>query len=258
MIRKILSSTCSLVCLVVFSLPMVGSGDALDAESIQGAWLFDEENGNDVLDSSGRGRDGGITGADVKRVDGKFGDALEFFAGGKVEVPHADGFTTPIFTLMAWINVEKATGVWQLIVGKDNWPNRNYAMFVHKDSGVLHYAFCAPGGQDVGNINTPTVVTDGEWHHVAMTYDLKMRRAYIDGIRELEAALDAEPCENLAVIEIGRNYTGIIDEVLIANEPFSEDDIRKAMDFGLEKFILGGAAVSASGKLASTWGSLKR
>ena len=249
--------TLGLTCSIAFSLLIAGSSAAFNVESIVGVWLFDEGKGDEILDSSGKEHNGAIIGADVDRVDGKFGEALEFIAGGKVEVPHADEFTTPTFTLMAWVNVDKPTASWQLIVGKDGWPNRNYAMFVAKDSGVMHYAFCSPGKQDIGNFNTPKLVADGEWHHLAMTYDLKMRRAYVDGELNAENPLSDEPSESPAAIEIGRSVVGVVDEVLIANEPFSEEDIKLAKEAGLEKLITGGAAVSVSGKLTGTWGSIR-
>lgn len=220
-----------------------------------GVWLFDEGKGDDVKDSSGKGHDGKVIGS--KWVSGKFGKALEFSAGNKVEIPHADEFIAPTFTLMTWIKIPKATGNWQLIVGKDGWPNRNYAMFIHQNSGALHCAFCAPGQVDVGNFNTPTIVADGEWHHVAFTYDMKMcKEAYIDGNQDAVKVLAVKPFENTVPIEIGRNLAGVIDEVMIANEPFSADNIKQAMEVGLAKFI-SGEAVSAFDKLAGTWGTIK-
>jgi len=246
-----------LLLLAAFGIFVVRATEAFDLESIQGVWLFDEGDGDEVMDSSGKEHHGTITADDVKRVDGKFGDALEFFGGGKVVVPHADGFTTPTFTIMAWISVPEIPNDWgMLLVGKDGWPNRNYAMFVTQASGALHFAFCAPGQQDVGNMNSNQIIADGEWHHVAMTYDMEMRRIYIDGVLDTESASNAEPCENTVDIEIGRGPVGTMDEVLIANEAFSAEDIGLAMESGLKKFI-SGTAVSASGKLASVWGAIK-
>jgi len=258
MLRKMLAFVCGLVCWAGFSVLMAGSSQAFDPESVQGAWLLDEGKGDDVLDSSGKEHNGKLTANDIKRVDGKFGDALEFVGGGKVVVPHADGFTTPTFTIMAWVKVDNIPPDWgMMLVGKDGWPNRNYAMYVALGSGALHYAFCAPGQQDVGNFNTPTIIADGEWHHVAMTYDMKMRRAYIDGKLDTEMPLTVKPCENTVDIEIGRGPVGLMDEVLIANQAFSADDIKRAMEVGLEEFLGGGGAVSALDKLTSTWGAIR-
>ena len=130
-------------------------------------------------------------------------------------------------------------------------------MYVAMGAGSVHFAFCAPGQQDVGNMNGNMLIADDEWHHVAMTYDLKMRRIYVDGELDLELPSSIEPCENDVEIEIGRGPVGIMDEVLIANEAFSADEVKRAMQDGLEKFLGGGAAVSASGKLTGKWGAIK-
>jgi hypothetical protein len=37
-------------------------------------------------------------------ADGPFGQAFES-DGSRLEAPHDDGFITPTFTLMAWVNV---------------------------------------------------------------------------------------------------------------------------------------------------------
>jgi len=250
-------SVFALLCCVVFSVSMINSGQAYEPESILGVWLFDEEKGNEVLDSSEKGHNGTITNIDVERVDGQFGEALSFVGGGKVTVPHAEDLVTPVFTLMTWIKVDDFTDAYQLIVGKDGWPNRNYGMFVQKDTGKLHFAFCSPVQQDAGNMNSNMVVTDGEWHHIAATYDMAMEKIYIDGILDSTKQSAMEPSESTVDIEIGRSFVGIIDEVLIANEAFELDDIAKAMELGLAEFIGGGAIVSASGKLTSTWGAIR-
>jgi len=250
-------SVFGLLCCVAFSVFMINLGQGFEPESIVGVWLFDEEKGNEVLDFSEKGHNGTITNVDVERADGKFGEALSFVGGGKVTIPHAEDLTTPVFTLMAWLKMDEFTNTYQLIVGKDGWPNRNYGMFVQKDTGKLHFAFCSPVKQDAGNMNSNMVVTDGEWHHIAATYDMETEKIYIDGLLDSTKQNAMEPSESTVDVEIGRSLVGIIDEVLIANEAFELDDIAKAMEVGLKEFIGGGGAVSASGKLTSTWGAIR-
>ena len=48
------------------------------------------------------------------------------------------------------------------------------------------------------------------------------------------------------------NFAGAIDEVAIYNRVLSDAEIMRDME------AVGGAAVEASGKLASTWGELKK
>jgi len=79
----------------------------------------------------------------------------------------------------------------------------------------------------------------------------------IDGKLDNQAPSSEKPSENNIPVEIGVNLTGTIDEVLIANQAFSEEDIKSAMENGLAKF-LGGTAVSKMDKLAHTWGSIKK
>ncbi len=252
MCRKKFALVLGLICWFVLS---VGISIAVDLESIQGAWLFDEDKGAEVLDSSGKGHNGAVVGA-AKWVNGKYGSALEF-SGGKASIPHADEFTTPTFTLMAWVNIPKPTASWQVIVGKDGWPNRNYLLAIVQNQNLVHFAFCKAGQQDVGNFNSINGVADGQWHHVAGTYDLKVRKIYIDGKLDNQAPSSEKPSESNVAVEIGVNLTGTIDEVLVANQAFPEEDIKSAMDNGLEK-LLGGSAVSKLDKLTVTWGNVKQ
>ncbi|MHC4521070.1 MAG: hypothetical protein ACYTAS_20955, partial [Planctomycetota bacterium] len=135
------ASMCGFVCLLALSMFIGSSSGAIDPESVQGAWLFDEGEGSEVLDSSGKGHHGSFTADDIARVDGVFGGALEFFGGGEVVVPHDEAFTTPTFTLMAWVKVHEIPSGWSMrLVAKDGWPDRNYGMYVAPTSGVVHFA----------------------------------------------------------------------------------------------------------------------
>jgi hypothetical protein len=236
---------CGFVCLVAFNVFIASSRGAIDPESVQGAWLFDEGQGDEVLDSSGKDHHGSFTADDIQRVEGIFGGALEFFGGGEVVVPHDDAFTTPTFTLMAWVKVhEIPTGWTTRLLAKDGWPDRNYGIYVAPNSGVVHFAFCAPGQADVGNMNGNTPIADDQWHHIAMTYDLEMRRIYVDGKLDQESSMNIVPSENTVDIQIGTGPVGLMDEVLIANEAFAIEDIQTAMQQGVIQ-LLGGTKVAS-------------
>jgi len=71
-----------------------------------------------------------------------------------------------------------------------------------------------------------------------------------------------DPLQNEAGVTIGvtninggEPAQGIIDEVGIFNNALSEDDVKAIMQKGLEQTAL---MVEPSGKLASTWGNIKR
>ena len=245
--------------IVFFSLGVAISGDAkIDEKTILGVWLFDEDIDKTVMDASGNGHDGQVFGK-PKVVDGKFGKALSFSgAGDKIEIPHDDVFTTPTFTLMAWVNVEDLATGWRMIVGKDAWPDRNYAMFVHRDNGRLHCAFGTPVLRDRGNFNSKALIVDGTWHHVAFTYDKKVRRAYVDGDLDTEVPLDIDPGTPQVPAIISRPpFKGLIDEVYIGNAAVEPADVKTAAEKGLVEALRIARDVEFQGKLAVRWGEIK-
>ena len=244
---------------VVLCLGVTISGDAkIDEDTILGVWLFDEDIKNSVRDASGNGHDGQVFGK-PKVVDGKFGKALSFSgAGDKIEIPHDNVFTTPTFTLMAWVNVEDLATGWRMIVGKDAWPDRNYAMFVHRDNGRLHCAFGTPVLRDRGNFNSKGLIVDGTWHHVAFTYDKKVRRAYVDGELDTEVPLDIDPGTPQIPVIISRPpFKGLIDEVYVGNAAVEPEDVKTAAEKGLAETLRLARDVDSQGKLTTRWGEIK-
>jgi len=240
--------------LVWLMVTPVGVAGVLD--SVLGAWLLDEGKGNEVKDISGKEHHSQIIGAS-KWTDGPFGKAFQS-DGGWMEVPHYDEFLTPTFTLMAWVNVPRIPNDWSMvIIAKDAWPNRNYAMYVAKDAGSVHFAFGTPAKVDVGNFNARTVIANKQWHHVAMTYDKKMRRVYVDGELDAEQPSNEAPGTPAVPVVIGKVVGGQIDEALIANEALSHEDIKKAMGKGIQELLGLGKHVQPSGRLTTTWGTLK-
>ena len=245
--------------MIVFIASCIGVGipadTKVDRDTIIGIWLFDEDiNNNVVKDASGNGHAGEVKGS-PKVVDGQFGKALSFSGNDQIVVPHHDRFSTSTFTLMAWINIEDILSGWRMIVGKDDWPDRNYAMFVQEHGERLHCAF-STSSVDSGNFNSNATVADGSWHHVAFTYDGEVERIYIDGDLDNEKRLEGDPTTTVPVI-IGRPaFRGLIDEVFIGNAAISEDDVRRTFEDGIQDFIL--TAVEPAAKLATTWALLKR
>ena len=255
MVRVLIQLSIALFC---FGIAISGNAK-IDEETILGIWLFDEDiNNKTVSDASGNGYDGQVFG-NPKIVDGKFGKALSFSgAGDKIEIPHHDVFTTPTFTLMAWVNVEDLATGWRMIVGKDAWPDRNYAMFVHQNNGRLHCAFGTPVLRDRGNFNSTGLIVDGTWHHVAFTYDKKVRRAYVDGELDMEAPLDIDPGTPQVPAIISRPpFKGLIDEVYIGNAAIEPEDVKTAAEKGLAETLKIARDVDSQGKLAIRWGEIK-
>lgn len=220
-------------------------------EHTVGLWLFDEGRDDVAEDSSGRGHDGMVVMG--RWVEGKFGEALEF-DNGAVEVPDAEDLQLQEFTLEAWVNIPDQPGRHEIVMEKRDGALRNYCMNVQLDTSFIVGGFTE--NQTWSNCVGTTNLTDGQWHHLAVTYDMDTLRVYVDGVEENACPKNGlKPDMSTGMLSIGRIgdmfLTGVIDEVRISNVARSEAEIKRSMDGQLV------IAVEPSGKLATVWGSLK-
>lgn len=225
---------------------LVGSSYAkIDSNTIVGMWMLNEGQGDVAKDSSGNSHDGKLVG-NPKWVDGKFGKALEFNGSNGVQITDADDLSLATFTIAAWIKVSNG-GAWQQIVIK---PERNYSVGI--SPGNLIECALTQGGNYHTALSKKTV-TDGQWHHVAGTYDKKVMRVYVDGTLEDEKPYNLDPDTSTSPVEIGsgggEGVTGIIDELYIFNVAITSDDTNE--------LVSGVTAVKPADKLASAWGAVK-
>jgi len=135
-------------------------------------------------------------------------------------------------------------------------------------AGTLKWAVIFNGNQKVGYIYSTAgawaqrLVTGEslttEWTHVAVNYEKgEGVEEYFNG--ELAGEGAAPPAVDAidGSIMVGARhpgqefFKGIIDEVAVYNRTLSLDEIKRDME------AVGGAAVSNSGKLASTWANIK-
>lgn len=242
-----------LVCFVPFQVV------ALDTEGLVGAWLLDDGNGNTVADSSDNGLDGEIAQGNPKWVEGKFGGGMEFGGSDMVTVDDDDALDLEDFTLAAWVQIPKISGAWQIIASKEtrNPTGRNYGLFGHINTGVVHYSFTTNAGWK--SFDAKTAVTDGDWHHVAGTYDGSDFKLYLDGQVDAQVTPGTKPdtSDNLFFIggcDIGGYWmSGVIDEVVLYARALSEGEINDLMDDGVSVAL----DVQPGGKLVTTWSQLK-
>jgi hypothetical protein len=227
----------------------------IDEKSILGIWMMDEGNGVVVKDSSGKGNDGEIFGK-VNWVNGKNGKAIEF-AGGNVSVPHKEELNLQTFSMTCWLNVPQVVNPYQMVMGKEAWPNRNYSMWLLPDKANV--GITSPADQQ---IQSQAVVVDGKWHHVAATYDMKNLRLFVDGNPSGQSAITSKPLTCEAPFMIGGQppaggggVKGVIDEVCLFNVGLTEDDIKGIFNDGIKQYIL---AIDIKEKLATTWGALRK
>jgi len=233
----------------------------IDPETVIGVWLFDTDPRDDVADNSGNGHDGVLQG-NVKWVQGKFGRALEFpgVSGSLVSIPHAPELNLFTFTIVAWYKGE-ATDSWQYLVSKEIPHNsRNYSIGVNKDTGVMTTQITV-GAEQWKTATGKTMLTDGEWYHMAGTYDGTFIQSWVNGVMEGQTGEQGEPDQpeeqplRIGAVN-GIPVKGVIDEVALFSVALEEEDIQEIMNNGLAE-ALQILAVDPAEKLAVTWGGIK-
>jgi hypothetical protein len=104
-------------------------------------------------------------------------------------------------------------------------------------------------------------LTYEEWNHIAATYDKSQVKLYVNGAQVSSGNFAEDVSSSNASWYIGyspgHQIQGFMDEAAIFNIALTEDDIKDIMNEGLEK-ALGITAVDLSGKLTSTWASIKK
>ena len=108
------------ISLMLISVMFNGQSSAkIDPETIVGLWLFDQDSGQTVNDSSGNNNNGRFV-KNPKWVKGKFGNALEFDAGPYVEVPLSK---TNDFT--GWEQISVCAWYKTDVLSDEKWMIRN-------------------------------------------------------------------------------------------------------------------------------------
>ena len=244
------------------------SHSAIDPETLVGMWLFD--GGDDAADSSGNENHGELMNGPEHVNDGKFGGALSFDGDDDyVIVPTSDSLNScaESYTGMLWAKLTKKDNV---VLG--GCCNDDHAVLNFQYTCLLNVFGPGRGGNhgkaEIGSmqlnpewVSGPTLVNDGDWHHLVFTYDGELMKVYVDGNVDAEQpttgvfGLTGEPLK-IGGMPGERPTHGLIDEVAVFNVALSEDDINNILDEGLER-ATGITAVSSAGKLAATWGWIR-
>ncbi|MFX0200112.1 MAG: LamG-like jellyroll fold domain-containing protein, partial [Candidatus Hodarchaeota archaeon] len=188
---------------------------------LMGEWNFNEGSGSIAFDTSGFNNNGNLSG-------GKFGNGLYFDGiNDYVEVSDSDLLEPTEITIEAWVNSLGSPGNFKYIISK-YLPNKymsysSYGLYTGNSGGLRFYI-----GYDSGVIFSPdagTGIWDGEWHHIAGTFDGTYVRLYVDNAQVNGPIYTAQ---EIYYFETGNLFigayhstnlffNGIIDEVRISN-----------------------------------------
>jgi len=223
-------STLLLSAIIILCLSLTGSAQAPDP-SLIGWWKLDNEGTGTVSDYSGNGRDGTINGS-PQFVPGLYGQAMEFH--GDPDYVTIEGYKGLLggsaFTIAAWIKTE-GNGE---IVG---WGNNTALERV--EFRVSEYRLRTEHGS--GNRQGDTVVSDNQWHHVALTVRENATISYPEVILYVDGADDTRSGTSSNAFNIVSNFdlaiarqysgnnrwfVGLIDDVRLYDRVLSADEIK--------------------------------
>jgi hypothetical protein len=249
-----------LVTMATFFLMLTGVSDAkIDPQTVAAMWLFDEGSGAVAKDASGNGNDGKINGCTW--VDGNFGKALNFNGNDNfVLVSDSPSLSmTNNMTLVAWINPSNLTGISPALIRKGSQGGADITWFWYLRSGAQLDMFSAAG--EAATTFNPAV---GTWYHLATTLnESNVVTNYINGALMVTdftfgsgTPTWSDDDNPLNIGEwITHDFAGIMDEVAIFNVTLPETEIKNIVATGLQSSTI--SSVFPSGKLATTWASLK-
>ena len=220
---------------LVLSLANTTVVSAIDLDTdpaLVGWWKFDEGTGDIAADSSGNGNDGTLNGPLEWTTEGKIGGAMAFTGPYNfVLVEDAPSLNmTQEITIAAWIN-PSWTGNNRILQKSSGGGDNQYRLIKEGGNNIRVHLPPAPNFEITGNIPP-----QGEWTHLAATYDHSMIRVYYDGVVVGETAFS----DNLGVSDgqlfignkwaqapAGDEFNGIMDDVRIYNRALTQSEIKR-------------------------------
>ena len=214
------------------------AGTPPDPNGLVAYWKFNEEylSGatGQVIDSSGNGNHGTPQNGVITVENGVEGRAGQFDgANDRVVIP-PDLSPTPSsqITVMAWIKPDKVPthGNWRYddpIVGK-RW---SYCLRISERGRIGFHFHNTPYIYDAWLDGSSMKPYEGQWVHVAATYDGSASTIYINGEVDVSAPRSGPiydsyvtPC--ISYVDYSRFFDGMIDEVMVYNRALSSQEIK--------------------------------
>ncbi len=251
--------------------PLTAYSFSVDKTGLVIYYSFDSDTfkGEDVLDLSENGNDGFLQGSNLKTVEGKVNECIEFPGAGSEYIAvrnlsYTEGI--PELSIAVWIKTPQRSMI-------ASWDRSDYFRFAAGDAAIdqtefVAFDICCPLEDWHGNI----VVTDDEWHHVAATFDGNIKRIYVDGKIDVEQPTNTTgntigpKAERYGFIGVGSEATtfdgtkspvgwafkGLMDELFYFHRALSQEEIAHLANAPTDPFN-----VEPDGKLSTAWGHIK-
>ncbi len=216
---------------IIISLP--------DLSPTSSEYLFEEVSSATVIDTKGSNH--GILIDETTRVDGYNGAGIEM--NGKGYIALGESFSNNIqeeLTLSARLKPSLNASGYQGIIMHGGPNVDNFALYILPDSKSIGFKTSGTSNSwvSIENINK---LWDGNWHHLAVTYNGTEKRIYLDNLLltsvNATGSIESGIGYNL-YIGAGRDeiqpsllYKGLIDEVRISNKALSSYEIVELVSY---------------------------
>ncbi|UCC95255.1 MAG: right-handed parallel beta-helix repeat-containing protein [Candidatus Omnitrophota bacterium] len=191
-------------------------------------WRFDETEGDTAADSSGNGYSGTLVNGPTWIEEGRLEGALEF---NRSLSQYVDCGNPIVFSpgsaisISVWVRATD-TQAYDYILSKpcSSTSTASYALYTGSDNTLYFYILPLGGSSGVRSPSGGNIA-DGQWHHIAGTYDKEYVRLYVDGVEVGSGTARTSDIEynegrNLIIAnsDLGNHYwNGAIDDVRIYN-----------------------------------------
>ncbi len=175
------------------------------------------------------------TRSEIKVIVANLGTHLNFDGtNDEVVVPAETINNLPSATIETWVNVTALGSTDQSIFTKQSNFENTYVNLMVKANGQVYYK----SKNNSGEIYSNTILTPGQWYHIAVAFDGGDADLYINGVLDASAAGDFSIPDDITITgaSFGSIYTnanwflnGSIDEFRVWNSYLDEATINRRM-----------------------------
>ncbi len=188
-----------------------------------GRWDFAHVRSQWVQDASGHHHGGFMTNP-MEVVDGKLSKALEMTGAGYVDIaPTPNLNLTDGMTIALWVK-PKNQGSMRLVDKGPAGGNDGYLLDTHPGNSLRLIT-------RIGGLSPKVILPQGEWSHVAATYDGQALRMYLNGKLVQEAPAAGKLSATDLPLRIGADSTGwsrfvgLVEDVRLYRRALSEAEL---------------------------------